>query len=104
MDWTNQALPGAAGRSQPDIAKHFNVSRAAIHKRQRGPASKLGAPKELTEKEQEFLLKIADGKNRMDAVLNAYDCTHRQCKGIRYPEAVSDIIDLGRKGIALWES
>jgi len=69
--------------------------------------------KKLTEKEQKFALEIADGKNRTDAALNAYDCTTRQSAkalGIQKMQnfdvqlAVSDIIDVGRERIVLWES
>lgn len=64
------------GKSQREIARHFNVSDVAIHKRLKrleviAPPESLKA---LTPKQQKFALEIAQGKTQTQAALSSFEC------------------------------
>lgn len=65
------------GKSQRDIARHFNVSEAAISKRvKRLEAENAPTPesfKKLTAKQQRFVLSKVEGKSSTQSALDAFD-------------------------------
>jgi phage terminase small subunit len=61
------------GHTQKDIAKHFDVSPAAICKRVTRLSAYPKTLKELTPKEQRFALSIAEGKTQTASAFDAYD-------------------------------
>lgn len=64
------------GKTQKEIAEHFNVSGAAICKRVKKLLGKKPESFEnLTEKEQKFALAIAEGKSQTRAALDSHDCS-----------------------------
>jgi phage terminase small subunit len=64
------------GKSQKDIAEHFNVSGAAICKRVKKILGKKPESFEnLTAKEQKFVLAISDGKTQTQAAFNSHECS-----------------------------
>ena len=67
------------GKLQKEIAKHFNVSPAAICKRVKRlqPIEEPSSFKDLSQKEKKFALEIADGKTQTDAAMNSFDVTTR---------------------------
>ena len=67
------------GRNQKEIAKHFNVSPAAICKRVKRlqPIEEPESFKNLSQKEKKFALEIAEGKTQTEAALNSFDVTSR---------------------------
>lgn len=66
------------GKNQKQIAEHFNVSNVAIHKRLKKILPKPESLEKLTHKEQKFCLAVAEGKSRINAVMEAYDVTSRE--------------------------
>jgi len=68
------------GKTQKQIAEHFNVSGAAICKRVKKikQAGKIERHLQgLTPKEQKFCLEVAAGKTKTQAALNSYECSSR---------------------------
>ena len=64
------------GKTQKEIAEHFNVSGAAICKRVKKLLNKKPESFEnLTEKEQNFALAISEGKTQTQAALDSHDCS-----------------------------
>ena len=64
------------GKTQKEIAEHFNVSGAAICKRVKLLLNKKPKSFEnLTEKEQKFALAISEGKTQTQAALDSHECT-----------------------------
>lgn len=62
------------GKPQKDIAKHFNVTPAAVCKKLK---RLLPVPKSLeclTEKEQKFAIEISKGNTQTQAALKAFEC------------------------------
>ena len=62
------------GKTQKEIAEHFNVSGAAICKRVKR-ISKPESFKNLTDKEQNFVLARAEGKTQTQAALDSHECS-----------------------------
>ena len=64
------------GKTQKEIAEHFNVSGAAICKRVKKLLNKKPESFEnLTEKEQRFALAISEGKTQTQAALDSHECS-----------------------------
>jgi phage terminase small subunit len=64
------------GKTQKQIAEHFNVSGAAICKRVKKLLGKKPESFErLTKKEQKFALSVAEGKTQTQAALDSHDCS-----------------------------
>jgi DNA-binding Lrp family transcriptional regulator len=64
------------GKTQKEIAEHFNVSGAAICKRVKKLLGKKPKSFEnLTEKEQKFALAISEGKTQTQAALDSHECS-----------------------------
>ena len=64
------------GKTQKDIAEHFNVSGAAICKRVKKLLNKKPESFErLTKKEQKFALSVAEGKTQTQAALDSHECS-----------------------------
>ena len=64
------------GKTQKEIAEHFDVSPAAICKRVKKLLGKKPESLErLTEKEQKFALAISEGKTQTQAALDSHDCS-----------------------------
>jgi hypothetical protein len=64
------------GKTQKEIAEHFNVSGAAICKRVKKILDKKPESFEnLTAKEQKFALAIAEGKTQTQAAFDSHDCS-----------------------------
>jgi predicted transcriptional regulator len=64
------------GKTQKEIAEHFNVSGAAICKRvKRILGKKPESFENMTEKEQKFALAIAAGKTQTQAALDSHECS-----------------------------
>lgn len=64
------------GKSQKEIAEHFDVSGAAICKRVKKIVDKIPASFEnLTAKEQRFVLSISEGKTQTQAALDSHECS-----------------------------
>ena len=64
------------GKSQKEIAEHFNVSCAAICKRvKKILGKKPESLANLTEKKQKFVLAIAEGKTQTQAALDSHECS-----------------------------
>jgi DNA-binding Lrp family transcriptional regulator len=63
-------------KTQKEIAKHFNVSGAAICKRVKKLLNKKPESFErLTKKEQKFALSVAEGKTQTQAALDSHECS-----------------------------
>lgn len=63
--------------TQNEIAKHFNCSPAAITKRKQRLEAALNVPdsfKNLTDKEQKFVLAKVEGKTQTQAALDSFEC------------------------------
>ena len=67
------------GKSQADCARHFQVSEAAICKAvKRLKATEVPPSMErLTEKEKKYVLNRAEGKNKTESALAAFECGSR---------------------------
>ncbi len=65
------------GKNQKQIAEHFNVSPVAIHKRLKRILPKPQSLEKLTPKEQKFVIGVAEGKSRTQAVMESFDVTSR---------------------------
>jgi len=65
----------AEGKMQKEIAAHFGVSGAYICKRIQQLSPPPESFKNLTDKEQKFVMHITDGKNQTQAALNSHDCS-----------------------------
>ena len=64
------------GKTQKEIAEHFNVSGAAICKRVKKLLNKKPESFErLTKKEQKFALSVAEGKTQTQAALDSHECS-----------------------------
>jgi len=64
------------GKTQKEIAEHFNVSCAAICKRVKKLSVKMPESLErLTQKEQKFAIAIAEGKTQTQGALNSHECS-----------------------------
>ena len=64
------------GKTQKEIAEHFNVSGAAICKRVKKLLGKKSESFErLTKKEQKFALSVAEGKTQTQAALDSHECS-----------------------------
>ena len=61
------------GHSQKDIAKHFDVSPAAICKRVARLSAYPKTLKDLSPKEVRFAVSVAEGKSRTQSAIDAYD-------------------------------
>jgi predicted transcriptional regulator len=66
------------GKSQKEIADHFEVSPAAISKRIKRILPKPETFEKLTSKEQEYVLERVNGATKTNAALAAYDCSSRE--------------------------
>lgn len=62
------------GKLQKDLARHFNVTPAAICKKLKRLLPPPKSLENLTEKERRFAIEKAKGKNNTQAALQAYDC------------------------------
>jgi transposase len=65
------------GKSQKQIAEHFNVSPVAICKRLKRIMPKPKCLDNLTPKEQKFAVAVAEGKSRTQAVMDSFDVSSR---------------------------
>jgi transposase len=65
------------GKSQKQIAEHFNVSPVAICKRLKKILPKPKSLGNLTPKEQKFAMAVAEGKSRTQAALDSFDVSTR---------------------------
>jgi len=67
------------GKLQKEIARHFNVSPAAICKRIKRlqPIEEPESFQNLSQKEKKFALEVADGKSQTDAAMASHDVTTR---------------------------
>lgn len=68
------------GTPQKEIATHFNVSEAAVSKRLRRLRQIAARPAildRLTEKEQKFVVAIAEGKSQTQAAMDSFDVSSR---------------------------
>ena len=65
------------GKQQRDIAKHFEVSEAAISQRLKRLAPRPASVQRLTPKEQSFAMAVAHGKTQTAAAIDAFDVTTR---------------------------
>jgi transposase len=65
------------GKNQAQIAKHFKVSPVAIHKRLKKILPKPQSLKNLTPKEQKFVVAVAEGKSRTQAAMDSFDVSTR---------------------------
>jgi predicted transcriptional regulator len=92
-----------SGQSQADCARHFQVSEAAISKAvHRLKSAEIPASmQKLTDKERAFVLNLAEGKNKTESALAAYECVSRDvaktlgCRMAKDPDigqALSDIM------------
>jgi len=64
------------GKTQKQIAEHFNVSGAAICKRVKKLLNKKPESFErLTKKEQKFAVSVAEGKTQTQAALDSHECS-----------------------------
>ena len=64
------------GKTQKEVAEHFNVSGAAICKRVKKLLNKKPESFErLTKKEQKFSLSVAEGKTQTQAALDSHECS-----------------------------
>ena len=64
------------GKTQKEIAEHFNVSGAAICKRVKKLLNRKPESFErLTEKQQKFALAITEGKTQTQAALDSHECS-----------------------------
>jgi phage terminase small subunit len=61
------------GHTQKDIAKHFDVSPAAICKRVKRLSAYPKTLNELTPKEQRFAVSVANGMSQTQSAINAYE-------------------------------
>jgi hypothetical protein len=68
------------GRSQRECARHFKVTDTAISKRVRRMEAEKPPEsfKNLTAKEQQFVLARAEGKGPTDAAMEAFDCSTKE--------------------------
>lgn len=66
------------GKSQKEIAEHFEVSPAAICKRVKRLLPPPKSLDNLTDKEQKFCIEVASGKTQTQAVINSYEVTSRE--------------------------
>jgi len=65
------------GKTQREVAKHFDVSPAAICKR----VKRIMPPESLvnlTQKQQKFVLEVANGETNTNAALKAFECSSRE--------------------------
>lgn len=67
-----------SGKSQKAAAQYFGVSEAAISKRLKRLAPPPESLQRLTQKEQTFVIAVADGKSRTAAAMEAYDVSSRE--------------------------
>jgi hypothetical protein len=65
------------GKNQKQIADHFKVSPVAIHKRLKKILPKPQSLDKLTTKEQKFVVAVAEGKSRTQAVMDSFDVSTR---------------------------
>ena len=65
------------GKSQKQIAEHFNVSPVAICKRLKKILPKPKSLFNLTPKEHKFAMAVAEGKSRTQAALDSFDVSTR---------------------------
>jgi transposase len=65
------------GKNQKQIADHFKVSPVAIHKRLKKILPKPQSLEKLTPKEQKFVVAVAEGKSRTQAVMDSFDVSNR---------------------------
>jgi transposase len=65
------------GKNQKQIAEYFNVSPVAIHKRLKKILPKPQSLEKLTPKEQKFVVAVAEGKSRTQAVMESFDVSSR---------------------------
>lgn len=66
------------GKNQRQIAKYFNCSAVAIHKRLKKILPKPESLDKLTPKEQKFCLAVAEGNSRINSAMQAFDVTSRE--------------------------
>jgi hypothetical protein len=66
------------GKNQKQIADHFNVSPVAICKRLKRIFPKPKSLEKLTDKEQKFVVAVAEGKSRTQAVMDSFDVSSRE--------------------------
>jgi transposase len=65
------------GKNQKQIAEHFKVSPVAICKRLKRILPKPQSLEKLTDKEQKFVVAVAEGKSRTQAVMDSFDVSTR---------------------------
>jgi ParB-like chromosome segregation protein Spo0J len=65
------------GKNQREIADHFKVSPVAICKRLKKILPKPQSLEKLTDKEQNFVIAVAEGKSRTQAALDSFDVSSR---------------------------
>lgn len=65
------------GKNQKQIAEHFKVSPVAIHKRLKKILPKPQSLEKLTDKERKFVIGVAEGKSRTQAVMESFDVSSR---------------------------
>ena len=65
------------GKKQKEIAERFGVSAVAIHKRLKRILPKPQSLEKLTEKERRFVIAVAEGKSRTQAVMESFDVSSR---------------------------
>src|SRR5664280_2033162 len=65
------------GKNQREIADHFQVSPVAICKRLKKILPKPQSLEKLTDKEQNFVIAVAEGKSRTQAALDSFDVSSR---------------------------
>lgn len=66
------------GKTQKEIAEHFNVSPPAICKRVKRLLPPPESLQKLTDKEQKFCIEVAKGKTQTQAVMDSYKVTSRE--------------------------
>lgn len=66
------------GHSQAEIARFFQVSAVAVHKRLKRLIARPASLERLTPKEQKFAIAVAEGNSRISACMEAFDVSSRQ--------------------------